>query len=73
MSPPPTPEICGSFFLKKLCMGKQTSLGKFMGRSFTWELMIRSCKREKSTTNAFSSNLNIAILKIFPGHGGRGT
>ena len=36
----------GTFFIKKLCMGEQTFLGKFFGRCFTWGLMIRSCKGE---------------------------
>ena len=31
-------------FIKKLCMGAQNCLGKFLGGCFTWGLMIRSCK-----------------------------
>ena len=33
-----------SFFIKMLCMGEQTFLGKFMGGCFTWGLMIGSSK-----------------------------
>ena len=39
-SPPSKYE--GTFFLKKLCMGEQTFLDKFMGGCFTCELIIRS-------------------------------
>ena len=40
---PPT-KYRETFFGKKLCMGEQTFLSKFMGGCFTWGLMIRSCK-----------------------------
>ena len=33
-----------TFFIKRLCTGKQTFLGKFFRGCFTWGLMIRSCK-----------------------------
>ena len=45
VSSPPT-KSWGTFLAKKLCMGEQTFLGKFMRGCFTWELMIRSCKGE---------------------------
>ena len=45
VSSPPTPsKVWGTFFLKKLCMGGQAFLGKFMGGCLTWGLMIKSCK-----------------------------
>ena len=40
----PPQKVWGGVFLKKLCMGEQTLLGKFKGGCFTWGLMIRSCK-----------------------------
>ena len=40
----PLTKYGGTFFVKKLCMGEQTFLGKFMGEYFTWGLMVRSCK-----------------------------
>ena len=33
------------FFLKSLCLGEQTFLGPNYGGSFTWGLMITSCKK----------------------------
>ena len=42
---PPT-KYGGTFFIKKLCMGEQTFLGKGLGGCFTWEPMIRSFKVE---------------------------
>ena len=44
MAPLPPTEYGGTFFIEKLCMGKQTFWGKFFWRCFTWGLMIRSCK-----------------------------
>ena len=64
----------GFFFLKKLFMGEQASLGKFMGGLFYMgsnDQIIQVGR--KSCTNAFSSNLNSVNLKIFLGHGGRPT
>ena len=49
----PLTKYGGTFFVKKLCMGEQTFLGKFMGGYFTWGLMVRhprvGCK--VNTTN----------------------
>ena len=39
VSSPPY-KIWETFFMKKLCMGEQTFLGKFFGGCFTWRLMI---------------------------------
>ena len=39
-------KVWGNLFIKKLGMGKQNFLEKFLGECFTWELMIRSCNRE---------------------------
>ena len=39
------PKVWENFFpLKRLFMGEQTFLRKFMGDYFTWGLMIKSCK-----------------------------
>ena len=43
VSSPPT-RYGGTFSKKKFCMREQTFFGKFLGRCFTWGLMIRSCK-----------------------------
>ena len=40
---PPT-KYGETFFIKKVCMGEKTFLGKFFGGCFTWGLMIRLCK-----------------------------
>ena len=62
------------FFLKKLFIGEQTFLGKFMGRLFyigsNDQIMQEG---RKSFTNTSSSNLNSVNLKNFPAHGGRHT
>ena len=54
----------GNFFLKKLCMRKQTSLGKFvgdlLGESFT-----------NGNSFELSSNLNTVNLRILPGYDDR--
>ena len=39
-------KLWGNFFIKKICMGEQTSFGKFLGGCFTWGLLTRSCKGE---------------------------
>ena len=43
VSSPPT-KYWGTFFVKRLCIGEQTFLGKFFVVCFTWGLMIWSCK-----------------------------
>ena len=48
--PPKKKKVCGTFFLKKFCMGKKlywANLLEFIGGCFTWGLMIRSCKEEE--------------------------
>ena len=58
----------GDFFLKKAFHGRgQTFLGKLTGGYSTWRTndQIMPWGRE-DLTNAFSSNLNIANLKISP-------
>ena len=56
----------GDFFLKKLCMRKQTSLSKFvgdlLGESFT-----------NGNSFELSSNLNTVNLSILPGYDERDT
>ena len=42
----PSYKVWETFSIKKLSMGQQNFLGKFMGACFTWGLMIRSCKGE---------------------------
>ena len=42
----PPYKVWGNLFTKKLGMGKQIFLAKFLGGCFTWGLMIRSCNRE---------------------------
>ena len=51
--PPPLQCIGELFFVKKLCMGEQTLLGKFMGRCFTLELIIRPWKGRSQWLRAF--------------------
>ena len=47
----PQKGMAGLFSLKKAFHGEQTFLGKFRGGdSFTWGLMIRSCKEERNVS-----------------------
>ena len=59
---PPT-KYGGTFFIKKLCMGEQTFLGKGLAGCFTWEPMIRSFKVEvngcKARVKLFFLSLNL--------------
>ena len=62
------------FLLKRLFMGEQTFLGKFMGGLFYMGSNDQILQGEKKGfTNAFSNNLNSANLKNFPSHGARHT
>ena len=59
------PQSKEDFFLKKVCMGEQTFLGKFM-----WGVLYMGTsdqvmqERRKSFTNAFFSNLNTINLMV---------
>ena len=69
VSPPPPKKKMGReggrlFSLKRL---------RDEGGRVTWGLISDHARREKSFTNAVSSNLKRVNLKIFPGQGGRHT
>ena len=69
-----SPKCMGRLFLKNSLHGGANSLGQIYGGMFYMETndQIKQ-RRRKSFTSAFSSNLNTANLRLFPGHGRRHT
>ena len=59
------------FFWKLFVADRGHFYGKiYWGTALHGGLMIRSCHRQGSFTNAFSSNLKTVNLKMFANHGG---
>ena len=54
------------FFVKKLCMGEQTFLGKFMGGCIAWGLMIRFMEGEKLMVKRFQRLSQVSFPLIDP-------
>ena len=54
------------FFVKKLCMGEQTFLGKFMGGCIAWGLMIRFMEGEKLMVKRFQRLSQVSFPLIGP-------
>ena len=64
-----SPKSMGRLFLKKALHGGAHSFGQIYGGMFYMETNDQIMqRRRKSFTSAFSSNLNTANLRIFPGH-----
>ena len=69
-----SPKSMGRVFLKKALHGGANSFGQIYGGIFYMETNDQVMQsRRKSFTSAFSSNLNTANLRLFPGHGRRHT
>ena len=52
------------FLQKKICMGEQTVLGKFMMECFTRGLMIRSCKGGSKWLRGLKSRVNFPLTDV---------
>ena len=72
VSSPPSPPTKywgtdgGTVFIKKLCMGEQTFLGKYFGGCFAWGIMIRSCKGELMVNKRFQRSIPDSFSSYWP-------
>ena len=57
-------KVQGNFFAKKLCMGGQNYLGKFMGGCFTWGLIIRSRKGVSQWLKGFKGRVKLVFFSL---------
>ena len=64
MSPLPPTKYGGTSFEKKLCMGEQTFVRKFIRGCFTWGLMIRSDKWGREWFRGFKDPVKLLFLSM---------